>query len=176
VIDSPFVLAGIVVVVVAIVGGIVATIVRTRNENSFSMPSKGLSYEPPPDAGDPDDPESADLSRLDALVSVPAAATTLAPPPDEPLDLPPPPPVAEAFAPDVVDEPERDEEPLAELWSHLVTTEEGPLDVNDRLDMVARLEMVGEKWCVDALASAANEEKDPQVNAAVRAALARIAR
>jgi hypothetical protein len=175
VIDSPFVLAGIIVVVVAIVGGIAASIIRSRGETSYSASPKGLSYEPPPDAGDPNDPESADLSRLDALVSVRPAASAIEPPPEEELDLPPPPPVEEAFAPDVVDEPARDEEPLADLWSHLVTTEEGPLDVSDRLDMVARLEMVGEKWCVDALTSAVDEEKDPQVNAAVRAALARIA-
>jgi len=174
VIDSPFVLAGLVIVIVAIVGGIAATIVRSRNDTSYSPP-RGLSYEPPPDAGDADDPESADLSRLDALVAItPSPAAAHAEADDEPLDLPPPPPLAEAFAPDVVDDP-ADEQPTTALWSHLVTTEEGPLNVHDRLDMVARLEMVGEKWCVDALNAATTEERDPQVNAAARAALSRIA-
>ena len=107
--DSPYVLAGILIVIVAIVGAIAATIVRTRNEKSS------------------DKPNEPDVSK-----------------------------------------------PVEDLWARLVATEEGRLDVRDRLDMVARLEMVGEKWCVDALRSATHEEHDPQVNAAVRATLTRL--
>jgi hypothetical protein len=204
--DSPFVLAGIVLVIVAIVGGIIASIVRTRGESSYSAPSRPYTYEPI----EATESSSADLSKLDALIghaptSVLDESPALA---GEPLDVdndplahyietPPanePPPDVEpereiepepsAPAPDidmlppvVLDEAEREDgRPLQDLWAHLVATEEGPLDVQDRLDMVARLEMVGEKWCVDALSSAVNEEEDPQVNAAVRAALARLTR
>jgi hypothetical protein len=124
--DSPFVLAGIVIIILAIVGGIATTIVRSR------------AYEP--------NDEPADLSKLDALMATPP-----------------------------VEEPERlEDDPLPDLWARLVATEDGPLDVRDRLDMVGRLEMVGEKWCIDALESATHEERDPQVNAAVRATLTRL--
>jgi hypothetical protein len=174
VIDSPYILAGIVVVIVAIVVGIVAAILRSRADNSFSFPSSksAPAYEPPTSAA-----SQADLSKLDALggspAPAPAPADAAAPEaneePEEPPAHEPPPP------PDVVDAPERyEDEPLPGLWAHLVATEEGPLDVQDRLDMVTRLEMVGEKWCVDALHSATQEEQDSQVNAAVRAALVRL--
>jgi hypothetical protein len=214
--DSPFILAGIIVVIVAIVGGIAATIVRTRSESSFSYPTmskgkkaKAEAYEP---YEPPGDMSSTDLSKLDALLGGSASTQTLTVPthseheeegvPDElelaeehyeatgPVELIAPAPVAEPVhtaqaapplpsaendaPPEIIDIPDRDIEPLPDLWGHLVATEDGPLNVQDRLDMVARLEMVGEKWCVDALNSAVHEEQDPQVNAAVRAALARI--
>jgi hypothetical protein len=163
VIDSPFILAGIVIVIVAIVGGIAANIVRTRNENSFSLPKNAPKYEP-----DNERTESADLSKLDALMTPPPVEEL------EPLeDLEPPPPIPEQPAVIPVDERVEDE-PLPDLWARLVATEDGPLDVQDRLDMVARLEMVGEKWCIDALESATREEQDPQVNAAVHATLQRL--
>ena len=182
---SPFILAGVVVVIVAIVAGIAATILKSRSDTTYAYPPPGTSYEPPEAHGD----EPADLSKLDALLGgapgSTAAAAAVAPDPpeeddDEPEAEPEPEPEAASVAvaeapPDVIDAPERDEdEPLPGLWAHLVETEEGPLGVQDRIDMVARLEMVGEKWCVDALKSATDEERDPQVNAAVRAALARI--
>ena len=44
--DSPFILAGIIVVIVAIVLGIAATIIRTRSENSYSIPKSARAYEP----------------------------------------------------------------------------------------------------------------------------------
>jgi hypothetical protein len=212
VIDSPFILAGIVIVIVAIVGGIAASLLRTRAENSFTTPARGdYTYEPL----DATESSTADLSKLDALVGhaptsvmdhTPALegepldvdddplAQYIETPPEkaEPAPVTPPllpeteaPPIApsapapdiDALPPVVLDEPERSEdEPLPALWAHLVATEDGPLNVQDRLDMVARLEMVGEKWCVDALESATREEQDPQVNAAVRAALARLTR
>jgi hypothetical protein len=168
VIDSPFILAGIVVVIVAIVAGIVAAIVRSRADSSYAFASPPKGYLPDDIGTTP----PADLSKLDALGGKSSTAPTAAEPAtDEPsapeLD-------ATDAPPDVVDEPDRDEEPLPGLWAHLVATEEGPLGVQDRLDMVSRLEMVGEKWCVDALHSAVQEEQDPQVNAAVRAALTRL--
>jgi hypothetical protein len=162
VIDSPFILAGIVIVIVAIIGGIVANIIRTRNENSYSIPKSALAYEPNDEPSEP-----ADLSKLDALMATPPVEEP------EPIeDLEPPPPIPEQPAVIPVDERVEDE-PLPDLWARLVATEDGPLDVQDRLDMVARLEMVGEKWCIDALESATREEQDPLVNAAVRAALSR---
>ncbi len=112
--------------------------------------------------------EPADLSKLDALLSPPIVEE---PEPIEDLEPPPPLPAQ----PEVIDVPQRfEDDPLPDLWAHLVTTEYGPMDVQDRLDMVSRLEIVGEKWCIDALKSATREEQDPQVNAAVRATLARL--
>lgn len=113
--DSPLVLAGIVVVILAVVGGIAVTIVRSRSDNSHAVAKR-----------------ASDDELNDA--------------PNE----------------------------RADLWSRLVATEDGSLGVPDRLDMVARLEMVGEKWCIDALQSATHEEEDPHVNAAARATLARL--
>jgi hypothetical protein len=162
--DSPFILSGIIIVIVAIVGGIAATIIRTRGENSYSYSGSAPAYEPDVESG----AEPADLSKLDALMATPIVEEP------EPIeDLEPPPPVA--AQPEVIDVPQRyEDDPLPDLWAHLVATEDGPLDVKDRLDMVARLEMVGEKWCVDALNSATREEQDPIVNAAVRATLTRL--
>ena len=160
--DSPYVLAGIVIVILAIVGGIAATIVRSRSEGTYSIPKSALAYEPNDEPNEP-----ADLSKLDALMSTPTAEAP------EPLeDLEPAPPVPPE---PVVEVPQRlEDDPLPDLWARLVATEDGPLNVQDRLDMVARLEMVGEKWCIDALESATHEEEDPQVNAAVRATLSRL--
>jgi hypothetical protein len=161
---SPFILSGIIIIIVAIVGGIAATIIRTRSENSYSLPANAPAYEAEVESGY----EPADLSKLDALTATPIHEDP------EPIeDLEPEPPVpAQA---DVIDVPERmEDDPLPDLWARLVATEDGPLDVQDRLDMVARLEMVGEKWCIDALKSATREEQDPQVNAAVRATLTRL--
>jgi hypothetical protein len=161
--DSPYILAGIIIVIVAIVGGIAATIIRTRSENPYSIPKNARAYERNDEPREP-----ADLSKLDALMSTPIAE---APEPIE--DLEPPAPIA--APPEVIDVPDRmEDDPLPDLWAHLVATEDGPLDVQDRLDMVSRLEMVGEKWCIDALKSATHEEQDPQVNAAVRATLTRL--
>jgi hypothetical protein len=161
--DSPFILAGIIVVIVAIVLGIAATIIRTRSENSYSVPKNARAYEPDDEVHEP-----ADLSKLDALMATPVAEE---PEPVEDLKPEPPVPVQNV----IIDVPERlEDDPLPDLWARLVTSEDGQLDVQDRLDMVARLEMVGEKWCIDALESATREEQDPQVNAAVRATLARL--
>jgi len=161
--DSPFILAGIIVVIVAIVLGIAATIIRTRSENSYSVPKSARAYEPDDEVHEP-----ADLSKLDALMATPVAEE---PEPVEDLKPEPPVPVQNV----IIDVPERlEDDPLPDLWARLVTSEDGQLDVQDRLDMVARLEMVGEKWCIDALESATREEQDPQVNAAVRATLARL--
>ena len=160
--DSPYVLAGIVIVILAIVGGIAATIVRSRSEGTYSIPKSALAYEPNDEPNEP-----ADLSKLDALMSTPPAEA-----PEPPEDLEPAPPVPPE---PVVEVPQRlEDDPLPDLWARLVATEDGPLNVQDRLDMVARLEMVGEKWCIDALESATHEEEDPQVNAAVRATLTRL--
>ena len=92
----------------------------------------------------------------------------------EPIeDLEPEPPVAAQAV--IIDVPQRlEDDPLPDLWARLVTSEDGQLSVQDRLDMVSRLEMVGEKWCIDALESATREEQDPQVNAAVRETLTRL--
>ena len=68
VIDSPFILAGIIVVIVAIVLGIAANIIRTRSEHSYSIPKPARAYEPDDAVGEP-----ADLSKLDALMSTPIA-------------------------------------------------------------------------------------------------------
>jgi hypothetical protein len=161
--DSPFILSGIIVVIVAIIVGIAATIIRTRSENSYSIPKGARAYEP-----DDEPSEPADLSKLDALMS---SAIVEEPEPIEDLEPPPPVPVQ----PEVIDVPQRfEDDPLPDLWAHLVTTEYGQMDVQDRLDMVSRLEIVGEKWCIDALKSATREEQDPQVNAAVRATLLRL--
>jgi hypothetical protein len=160
--DSPYILAGIVIIIVAIVGGIAFTIIRSRNENSYSIPKSARAYEPNDEPNEP-----ADLSKLDALMATPIVE---APEPPEDLEPAPPPP-----AQIEVEVPQRlEDDPLPDLWARLVATEDGPLDVRDRLDMVARLEMVGEKWCIDALESATHEEQDPQVNAAVRATLGRL--
>ena len=161
--DSPFILAGIIVVIVAIVLGIAVTIIRTRSENSYSVPKSARAYEPDDEVHEP-----ADLSKLDALMATPVAEE---PEPVEDLEPEPPVPVQNV----IIDVPERlEDDPLPDLWARLVTSEDGQLDVQDRLDMVARLEMVGEKWCIDALESATREEQDPQVNAAVRTTLARL--
>jgi hypothetical protein len=175
VIDSPYILAGIVVVIVAIVAGIVAAIVRSRADSSFSFGAAPKAYLP----DDVDTaPQAADLSKLDALGGGSRKAPAPAPPDDaaETATVAEPGPAEPAIEapPDVVDVPERDDEPLPGLWAHLVATEEGPLAVQDRIDMVSRLEMVGEKWCLDALHSATQEEQDPHVNAAVHAALTRL--
>jgi hypothetical protein len=161
--DSPFILAGIIVVIVAIVLGITATIIRTRSENSYSIPKSARAYEPNDEVREP-----ADLSKLDALMTTPVAEEP------EPIeDLKPEPPVAAQAV--IIDVPQRlEDDPLPDLWARLVTSEDGQLSVQDRLDMVSRLEMVGEKWCIDALESATREEEDPQVNAAVRATLTRL--
>jgi hypothetical protein len=160
--DSPYVLAGIVIIIVAVVGGIAFTIVRSRGENSYSIPQSARAYEPNDEPNEP-----ADLSKLDALMSTPVAE---APEPEEDLEpAPPVPPEPDVEVPQLYED-----DPLPDLWARLVATEDGPLDVQDRLDMVARLEMVGEKWCIDALQSATHEEEDPQVGAAVRATLARL--
>ena len=162
-IDSPFILAGIIVVIVAIVLGIAANIIRTRSENSYSIPKPARAYEPDDEVGEP-----ADLSKLDALMSTPIAEE-----PEPIADLDPEPPVP--AQPVLIDVPQRlEDDPLPDLWARLVTSEDGQLSVQDRLDMVSRLEMVGEKWCIDALESATREEQDPQVNAAVRATLTRL--
>ncbi|HTA37730.1 MAG TPA: hypothetical protein VK760_01570 [Candidatus Acidoferrales bacterium] len=166
--DSPYVLAGIVIIIVAIVGGIAVTIIRSRSENSYSIPQSARAYEPNDEPNEP-----ADLSKLDALMATPSAVV------DEPIeglepveDLEPAQPVPAQVE---VEVPQRlEDDPLPDLWARLVATEDGPLPVQDRLDMVARLEMVGEKWCIDALQSAAHEEQDPHVNAAVHATLARL--
>jgi hypothetical protein len=209
VIDSPYVLAGIVLVILAIVVAIVATIVRSRGDKGFTFPSPVPAYAPA-DAEDAGAASSADLSRLDALLR--GTATSSAPSEDhhlesgvvsepvayepavvesaavetaavEPEPEPELEPHAEAAAEpaqievpsaDIDDVPDREFEPLPGLWHHLIETDDGPLGVQDRLDMVARLEMVGEKWCIDALHSASTEEQDLQVNAAVRAALVRL--
>ncbi len=71
-------------------------------------------------------------------------------------------------------DPEDDAPPEPHLWRRLIVGEDGPLGVSDRVEMVARLEMVGEKWCNDALHAAVNEDTDPQVRAAARDALARM--
>ena len=47
------------------------------------------------------------------------------------------------------------------------------LDTKLRVEMVERLAMIGEPWCADALRAAANEDQDPEVDAAISAALAR---
>lgn len=186
-IDSPFVLAGIVVVIVGIVVAIVATILHTRIERGFTFPSPVPAYAP----RETEEQESADLSKLDALLGGPAPAdadhvdcgvvsepvayepaAAAGAPADEPVIAEPV--HTEPLPSGIVDEPDRDFEPLPGLWHHLIETDDGPLGVQDRLDMVARLEMVGEKWCVDALHSASTEEQDLQVNAAVRAALTRL--
>ena len=160
---SPFILAGIIVVIVAIVLGIAAAIVRTRSENSYSAPKNAPAYEPDDELREP-----ADLSKLDALMSTPVAEE-----PEPVEDLEPEPPVPPQ--PVIIDVPQRlEDDPLPDLWARLVTSEDGQLSVQDRLDMVSRLEMVGEKWCIDALESATREETDPQVNAAVRATLTRL--
>jgi hypothetical protein len=191
---SPFILAGIIIVIAAIVGGIAATIVRTKSENTYTAPASEYAYEP----AEATQSSNADLSKLDALIGhQPTSVLDSSPALEgEPLDVdddplaqyietppvaaePPPAPAPDidVLPPVVLDEEERlDGEPLQGLWAHLVATEDGPLGVQDRLDMVARLEMVGEKWCVDALSSAVDEEQDPQVNAAVRAALVRLTR
>jgi hypothetical protein len=57
-------------------------------------------------------------------------------------------------------------------WAQsLGAPENEPLDVNERLEMVERLAMLGEPWCLDALRSAAHEERDPKVSDAIAAAL-----
>jgi hypothetical protein len=170
---SPFVLAGLIIVILAIVGGIAATMIRPRSESSFSPPTRKSAYVPP----GIDEPTTAspDLSRLDSLTEAPAPADADAPQP--PPDAHPPPPADADVEPpfEVIDDPERGENaPLPSLWAHLVDSEDGELSVQDRLDVVARLEMVGEKWCIDALNSAIEGEQDPQVKAAARAALTRI--
>jgi hypothetical protein len=186
VIDSPFVLAGIVVFIVGILFAIIATIAKSRIERGFTIPSPVPAYTPV----ESEEQESADLSRLDALlggpvpadaedvdggvVSDPVAYEPAAAEPTNPEPAIAEPAYVEPVPDDVVDIPDRDFEPLPGLWHHLIETDDGPLGVQDRLDMVARLEMVGEKWCVDALHSASTEEQDLQVNAAVRAALARL--
>jgi hypothetical protein len=163
VIDSPFILTGIIVVIVAIVLAIAATIIGTRSENSYSIPKPARAYEPDDEVREP-----ADLSKLDALMSTPIAEE-----PEPIADLEPEPPVPPQ--PVIIDVPQRlEDDPLPDLWARLVTSEDGQLSVQDRLDMVSRLEMVGEKWCIDALESATHEEEDPQVNAAVRATLSRL--
>jgi hypothetical protein len=52
---------------------------------------------------------------------------------------------------------------------------DAPLDVATRIDMVERLAMLGEPWCVAVLQSAALEERDIRVRAVIAATLARIA-
>ncbi|HTX58845.1 MAG TPA: hypothetical protein VMH02_04140 [Verrucomicrobiae bacterium] len=161
---SPLLLAGIVVVIVAILFGIVATIVQTRSEHSYAdvprFDSDAASNEP------------RDLAVLDALLAQPAQPATASEPvftqtpPAEPLDRAPEPPP----------QPEAPPASHRGLWDHLIATEDGPVSVADRLDMVARLEMVGEPWCSDALHAALDEEPDPGVTAAARQALLRLSR
>jgi hypothetical protein len=46
-----------------------------------------------------------------------------------------------------------------------------PLDVETRLDVVERLALLHEPWCIDALRAASLEERDEAVAAAIRRAL-----
>lgn len=117
--------------------------------------------------------ETRDLSVLDALVPGAEKAEVLKPDPLPETPAPPKPapvPLLNA-AGDLAGE---NDLPMKSLWENLVTGDDGPLDVQDRIDMVSRLELVGERWCVDALHAALDEESDPQVNAAARDALARM--
>jgi hypothetical protein len=49
--------------------------------------------------------------------------------------------------------------------------DDAPLDVASRIDMVERLAIVGQPWCVDVLTTAAREEDDPRVSEAIAVAL-----
>jgi len=49
-----------------------------------------------------------------------------------------------------------------------------PLDIYARLELIARLSLIGAPWCVDLLRDALDDEPDAIVRGAVRRALARL--
>ena len=49
--------------------------------------------------------------------------------------------------------------------------DEGKLDYTTRIDMIERLAMIGEPWCIDALEQALHEERDARVHKAAENAL-----
>ena len=67
-------------------------------------------------------------------------------------------------------QPEPQESPATFAWTQALGME-GELDVPTRVDMIERLAMLGEPWCIDALKRAAKEEKNPQVVYAIEHAL-----
>jgi hypothetical protein len=177
--DSPFILAGILIVIAAILFGIISAIVRSRSDNSYTpAPSKtpAVAYTPAYNqTADPEpiDSPSSGTSALDVLARISGTDT------EDALDAPPehvpsPAEVAAFPAPDEVIEDLRDT-PIGASWTNIFTGDDGPLDSQERLDIVHRLEMVGEPWCIDTLRAAFNEEADPQVHEAVRLALEHLA-
>jgi hypothetical protein len=177
--DSPFILAGILIVIAAILFGIIAAIVRSRSENNYtSAPSKSQAALYTPSYGQTSDAEPIDSptsssSALDVLARLSGTDTA------ETLDEPPEhvPSAAEVRAfppPSEVIEDLRDT-PIGASWTNIFTGDDGPLEPQERLDIVHRLEIVGEPWCIDTLRAAFNEEADPQVHEAVRLALEHLA-
>ena len=63
--------------------------------------------------------------------------------------------------------------PPAEHWTQLVDESLGQADVQLRLDIVERLEIVNSPWSREILARASKQERDPGVRAAIENALGR---
>ena len=62
--------------------------------------------------------------------------------------------------------------PVTLQWYKIFTGDDsGVPNAPERLDMIERLAMLGEPWCIDTLKQAAAEESDATISNAVRSAL-----
>jgi len=79
-------------------------------------------------------------------------------------------PAQKALAPALEEvAPARDE--AMPQWIVSLGAEQAAVDVAGRIELVERLAMVGEQWCVQMLQEALHEERDRRVAAAIRSAL-----
>ena len=60
---------------------------------------------------------------------------------------------------------------LGITWTRSVIGDDKMLDVASRVEIVERLELIGQAWCADALEAALGEEHDVRVRTAVERAL-----
>lgn len=68
--------------------------------------------------------------------------------------------------------PEAVEPPIAVKWARSAGfPDDQLLDVEQRLEIVERLVMVGDDWCLETLREASREEREPRIRDAIAAAL-----
>ncbi len=62
-------------------------------------------------------------------------------------------------------------QPAGDAWARELGGSNGPVDEPTRMDMIERLAIVGQPWCVQALVQARAEDDDAQIREAADAAL-----
>lgn len=170
--SSPLVIIGAVFIVGAVLFGVGTVIVQRVQERSF------YSYEPSATAYEHESQPHAEAEVVAAVLEPVTAAAQApvrapAPVPEHALAPPPPPPTPPAPAPRPApsSRPAPELRPVSGSWLQGLGMSDDDLDAEAKIDMIERLGLIGEPWCIEALRAALNQESDLAVKAAIAAAL-----